>query len=117
MLSQCGFVTLQAAATYWLALAIQFPKVTSGILVSVFAALSTLGAMFAGVRAFLRVHMGIKASKAFFLSFNRAIFKAPILFFDSTPVGRILTRVRYFPHCHLKKISPVNGFNVVIIVL
>ena len=37
-------------------------------------------------------YLGLKASKAFFTSFNTAIFNAPMLFFDSTPVGRILTR-------------------------
>ncbi|KAI9161801.1 hypothetical protein LWI28_020779 [Acer negundo] len=36
--------------------------------------------------------MGLKASKAFFSGFMNSIFKAPMIFFDSTPVGRILTR-------------------------
>ncbi|MBA0812243.1 hypothetical protein Gohar_026227, partial [Gossypium harknessii] len=37
-------------------------------------------------------HLGLKASKAFFYGFINSIFKAPMLFFDPTPVGRILTR-------------------------
>ncbi|GJV84821.1 3-oxoacyl-[acyl-carrier-protein] reductase 4-like protein [Tanacetum coccineum] len=36
---------------------------------------------------------GLKASKAFFSKFTESIFGAPMLFFDSAPVGRILTRL------------------------
>ncbi|KAF5931082.1 hypothetical protein HYC85_031955 [Camellia sinensis] len=36
--------------------------------------------------------LGLKASKAFFSNFTNSIFNAPMPFFDSTPVGRILTR-------------------------
>ncbi|GMP74650.1 hypothetical protein CsSME_00032015 [Camellia sinensis var. sinensis] len=35
--------------------------------------------------------LGLKASKAFFSDFTNSIFNAPMLFFDSTPVGQILT--------------------------
>ncbi|GAU27416.1 hypothetical protein TSUD_356520 [Trifolium subterraneum] len=42
--------------------------------------------------AHLTALLGLKASTAFFSSFTTAIFNAPMLFFDSTPVGRILTR-------------------------
>ncbi|KAH6758066.1 multidrug resistance-associated protein 6 [Perilla frutescens var. hirtella] len=35
---------------------------------------------------------GLKASQSFFSGFTNSIFNAPMLFFDSTPVGRILTR-------------------------
>ncbi|KAJ4877630.1 ABC transporter C family member 8 [Raphanus sativus] len=37
-------------------------------------------------------HLGLKASKDFFSGFTNAVFRAPMLFFDSTPVGCILTR-------------------------
>ncbi|GFP99454.1 leukotriene a-4 hydrolase homolog [Phtheirospermum japonicum] len=35
---------------------------------------------------------GLKASEAFFSAFISSIFNSPMIFFDSTPVGRILTR-------------------------
>lgn len=95
-LSQLVFVVLQATSTYWLALAIQLPGVTGGALIGVFTVISTLSAVFVLFRQLFGAHMGIKASKAFFSSFMDAIFRAPMLFFDSTPVGRILTRVRLF---------------------
>nr|POE55389.1 abc transporter c family member 8 [Quercus suber] len=92
IVTQSGFVALQAAATYWLALGIQIPKITSGILIGVYTAISTLSAVFVYLMSFFAAHFGLKASKAFFTGFTNAVFKAPMLFFDSTPVGRILTR-------------------------
>lgn len=92
LITQFGFVVFQAAATYWLALAIQVPRITSGMLVGIYTAISALSAVFVYLRSFFSAHLGLRASKAFFSGFNEAIFKAPMLFFDSTPVGRILTR-------------------------
>ncbi|RVX17087.1 ABC transporter C family member 8 [Vitis vinifera] len=43
-------------------------------------------------QSFCAARLGLKASKAFFAGFTNSIFNAPMLFFDSTPVGRILTR-------------------------
>ncbi|XP_062014713.1 ABC transporter C family member 8-like [Rosa rugosa] len=91
-IAQIGFLGLQVASTYWLALAIQIPKITSGILIGVYTAVSTLSVVFVFLRSYFAALMGLKASRAFFCSFIDAIFKAPMLFFDSTPVGRILTR-------------------------
>ncbi|XP_031385823.1 ABC transporter C family member 8 [Punica granatum] len=90
--AQFAFVVFQAAATYWLAVAIQFPDMKSNIIIGVYTGISTLSAVFVYLRSFIAAHMGLRASKAFFSGFNNAIFRAPMLFFDSTPVGRILTR-------------------------
>ncbi|BFG24302.1 hypothetical protein CerSpe_105780 [Prunus speciosa] len=92
VIAQFCFIGLQAAATYWLALASQIPNITIGMLIGVYTAISTLSAVFVYLRTCFAVHMGLKASRAFFSGFTDAIFKAPMLFFDSTPVGRILTR-------------------------
>ena len=93
---------MQAASTFWLALAIEIPEVTSKILIGVYAVISFLSVVFAYLRSFFGAHLGLKASKAFFSAFTDAIFNAPMLFFDSTPVGRILTRVRFFIHCQIE---------------
>ncbi|PON96124.1 ATP-binding cassette containing protein [Trema orientale] len=86
------FFSFQILATYWLALAIQVPKITNSILVGVYTGISTLSAIFLYLRSIFGTYLGLKASKAFFSGFTNAIFRAPMLFFDSTPVGRILTR-------------------------
>lgn len=93
IVGQLAFVCFQAAAAYWLAVVVQFPDIKSSILIGVYAGISTLSAVFVYLRSFITAHMGLRASKAFFSDFNNAVFRAPMLFFDSTPVGRILTRV------------------------
>ncbi|KAF5942219.1 hypothetical protein HYC85_019861 [Camellia sinensis] len=83
IITQIGFVALQAVSSYWLAFGIQIPKIGSGILIGVYTTIST------SLSAAL---LGLKASKALFSDFTNSIFNALMLFFDSTPVGRILTR-------------------------
>ncbi|GJV26566.1 putative ABC-type xenobiotic transporter [Tanacetum coccineum] len=90
--SQIGFSALQAAASYWLAFAVKLPKYTSVTLIGVYALISTASAFFVSSRSLFTTLLGLKASKAFFSKFTESIFTAPMLFFDSTPVGRILTR-------------------------
>ncbi|CAH2053137.1 unnamed protein product, partial [Thlaspi arvense] len=92
VLGQVGFVVFQAASTYWLAYGIGIPKLSVTLLIGVYSIISALSAGFVYARALTTAHLGLKASKAFFSGFTNAVFKAPMLFFDSTPVGRILTR-------------------------
>lgn len=93
LLTQSLFVLLQCLATYWLAFAVQMHHFASGIVVGVYAIMSTSSCIFAYIRSLLAAHLGLKASKAFFSGFMDSLFKAPMLFFDSTPMGRIVTRV------------------------
>ncbi|KAI7731669.1 hypothetical protein M8C21_007196, partial [Ambrosia artemisiifolia] len=90
--SQSGFVALQAAASYWLAYGIQIPKITTIMLICIYTLLSTMSTIFVFLRSFFATLLGLKASKSFFNKFTDSIFSAPMIFFDSTPVGRILTR-------------------------
>nr|XP_010915338.1 ABC transporter C family member 8 [Elaeis guineensis] len=90
--AQTTFVVLQSLSTYWLAVAVQIHNIGSGILVGVYAAISIISCLFAYVRTWVAAHLGLRASKAFFSGFLDSVVKAPMLFFDSTPVGRILTR-------------------------
>ncbi|KAK2406341.1 ABC transporter C family member [Trifolium repens] len=92
ILAQSAFLGFQTASTFWLAIAIEIPKVTNVTLIGVYALISFASAAFVYVRSYLCALLGLKASTAFFSSFTKAIFNAPMLFFDSTPVGRILTR-------------------------
>ncbi|CAJ2663695.1 unnamed protein product [Trifolium pratense] len=92
ILGQSVFLGFQTASTFWLAIAIEIPKVTNFTLIGVYALISFASAAFVYLRSYLTALLGLKASTAFFSSFTKAIFNAPMLFFDSTPVGRILTR-------------------------
>ncbi|CAL5389388.1 unnamed protein product [Camellia sinensis] len=90
---QFAFSALQVAATYWLAIAIEVPKINYATLIGVYAGLSTLSTLFVFLRTLFSAYLGLKASRAFFLGFMNSVIKAPMLFFDSTPIGRIFTRV------------------------
>ncbi|VFQ66980.1 unnamed protein product [Cuscuta campestris] len=92
IVGQTGFVVLQATASYWLAVSIQCPKFSHLMIIGVFTLIYLLSTILAYLRSLFAVLLGLEASKAFFSGFLDSVFKAPMLFFDSTPVGRILTR-------------------------
>ncbi|TXG54180.1 hypothetical protein EZV62_019436 [Acer yangbiense] len=93
LLSYFAFSALQATASYWLSLAMRFSKVNSAMLIGVYAGISTFSIPFLYLRNLFATLLGLKASKAFFSDINNSIFKAPMLFFDSTPMGRIFARI------------------------
>ncbi|GAA0154293.1 ATP-binding cassette [Lithospermum erythrorhizon] len=93
IITQSGFLVFQAAASFWLAFAIQTPKFSSVFVISIYTLISTTSAIFVYLRSLFAALLGLRASKEFFSGLNDSIFNAPMLFFDSTPVGRILTRV------------------------
>ncbi|XP_012456104.1 ABC transporter C family member 8 [Gossypium raimondii] len=92
ILAQSMFSVLRVASSYWLAFAIQIPNITSSMLIGVYSGIATLSAVFVFFRSYYGAHLGLKASKAFSSGLINSIFRAPMFFFDSTPVGRILTR-------------------------
>lgn len=96
VISLCGFVGFQTAATYWLAIAINLPHISDNVMIGIYAAISLSSVVFVYCRSLLTAFFGLRASTAFFSGFTNSIFKAPMAFFDATPVGRILTRVRSF---------------------
>uniref|UniRef100_A0A0D9WR94 Uncharacterized protein n=1 Tax=Leersia perrieri TaxID=77586 RepID=A0A0D9WR94_9ORYZ len=90
-INQVLFTSFQMMVTFWLAMAVQM-NVSNALLVGVYSGLSILSCCFAYFRTLSAAKLGLKASKAFFTGLMDSVFKAPMSFFDSTPVGRILTR-------------------------
>jgi ATP-binding cassette, subfamily C (CFTR/MRP), member 1 len=91
--SQVLFTCFQIMSTYWLAIAVQTDNVSAALLVGAYSGLSIFSCCFSYFRSLFAATLGLKASKAFFGRLMDSVFKAPMSFFDSTPVGRILTRV------------------------
>ncbi|CAI0389109.1 unnamed protein product [Linum tenue] len=52
-------------------------------------------------RAYFVSHLGLAIAQRFFNEMLQSILHAPMSFFDTTPSGRILTRVRYRPNTPL----------------
>jgi ATP-binding cassette subfamily C (CFTR/MRP) protein 2 len=62
--------------------------------VPVYTILALLCALCVVGRAFLVAFMSLITSQDFYLKMLRSVFRAPMAFFDTTPTGRILSRVR-----------------------
>jgi len=83
---------------------LRLPKISNGILVGVYTGISKSSTVpFVYLRSLFASLLGLKASKAFFSGISNSLFKAPMLFFDSTPGGRIYTRVSRPLHLSLYK--------------
>jgi len=92
--SQLLFVLGQMAANYWMAVRVNDPGTSDGILIGVYSCLSIASGVFVFMRSRFSVLLGLQASAKFFQALVVCLFRAPMSFFDSTPMGRILSRVR-----------------------
>lgn len=88
------------ASDYWLAYETSEDNATSfspSLFISVYAILAVVAFFWILIRSILVSYMGLKTSQIFFGQILRSILHAPMSFFDTTPSGRILTRVKIPP--------------------
>lgn len=99
LLAQILFQLLQIGSNYWMAWATPIskdvpPPVGGYTLIIVYVAFG-IGCSFCTLaRALLLVTAGCKTAMILFEKMHQCIFRAPMSFFDATPSGRILNRVR-----------------------
>ena len=99
ILAQITFQVLQILSNYWMAWGTpavegQAAKVSSKVLITVYCLLAVSSTAFVMLRAIITSIVGLKTAQKYFLNMLRSVFRAPMSFFDSTPTGRILNRVR-----------------------
>lgn len=87
------FVAGQILQNSWLASNVQNPKVNNLHLISVYLAIGLGATIFLLFRFIFIVVLGLQISKSLFSNLLISLFRAPMSFFDFTPVGRILSRV------------------------
>ncbi|ONK66394.1 uncharacterized protein A4U43_C06F7390 [Asparagus officinalis] len=92
-LCQVIFVAGQISQNSWMAANVQNPDVTTLKLISVYLAIGISTSIFVLLRSLLVVVLGTQSSKSLFSQLINSLFRAPMSFFDSTPLGRILSRV------------------------
>lgn len=97
--AQCFFQILQVASNYWITWAspptTDAPeKIGSSLLFTVYIIMSLGSAFCVLVRAMLVAIVGLLTSQKLFEGMLHSLLRAPMSFFDSTPTGRILNRVR-----------------------
>ncbi|RWW43289.1 hypothetical protein BHE74_00051095 [Ensete ventricosum] len=100
-ISHLIFVAGQVSQNSWMAAKVQDPRVSVFLLIAVYLAIGFSTVLFLLSRSIFVVVLGIQASKSLFLELMNSLFRAPMSFFDSTPVGRILSRIRYRPEAPL----------------
>ncbi|KAJ7553020.1 hypothetical protein O6H91_06G081400 [Diphasiastrum complanatum] len=83
----------QMGSNYWLAHEIGNPKDSTSYVLEVFAAIGMSTGCLLFARATFVVIMGLSASSSFYSGLMSSIFHAPMSFFDSTPMGRVLSRL------------------------
>ncbi|KAK8261060.1 hypothetical protein V6Z11_D13G161500 [Gossypium hirsutum] len=97
LLAQILFQVFQIGSNYWMAWASPVsadvkPPVTNLTLIIVYLALAFASAFSVFARSMLLNTAGYKTATLLFKKMHLCIFRAPMLFFDSTPSGRILNR-------------------------
>ncbi|KAK6947877.1 ABC transporter-like, ATP-binding domain [Dillenia turbinata] len=92
-LSHIIFIVGQLLQSYWLAANVRNSSVSELVLVEVYTIIGCSLGIFLFLRSHWVVILGFKASKAIFSTLLGSLFRAPMSFYDSTPLGRILSRV------------------------
>ncbi|XP_062026018.1 ABC transporter C family member 10-like [Rosa rugosa] len=87
------FIVGQLIQNYWLALNLQDYSVSRVKLFTVYSVIFCIMSFFLLLRSFMIVDLGCGASESIFSALLNSLCRAPMLFYDSTPVGRILSRV------------------------
>ncbi|XP_072977430.1 ABC transporter C family member 10-like [Typha angustifolia] len=92
-LSHLIFLSGQISQNSWMAANVQNPNVSTLKLIVVYLAIGFATVIFLLSRSVLVVILGLQSSKSLFSQLVGSLFRAPMSFFDSTPLGRILSRV------------------------
>ncbi|KAH9625391.1 hypothetical protein KSS87_011462, partial [Heliosperma pusillum] len=90
---QAIFVTGQIVQNYWMASNVDNPYISQPKLIVVYLSIGICSTLFVPFRSLAVYLLGIKSSKSLFSELMSSLFRAPMSFYDSTPLGRILSRV------------------------
>lgn len=98
------FAIGQILQNSWMAAKVDHPHVNQLRLVLVYMLIGLASILFLLGRSLCTVALGLKASETLFSQLLDSLFHAPMSFYDSTPLGRILSRVK---HVKLNHVVPI----------
>ncbi|KAM7485082.1 hypothetical protein LguiA_001091 [Lonicera macranthoides] len=79
---------------YWLAYETSSEQTFKpSLFISIYSIIAAVSCVFVVIRAFFVTFLGLRTAQRFFNQILHSILHAPMSFFDTTPSGRILTRV------------------------
>ncbi|KAK4787178.1 hypothetical protein SAY86_011011 [Trapa natans] len=87
------FVIGQIAQNSWMAANVDNPQVSTLKLIIVYLLIGFTSTLFLLGRSLSTVALGLQSSRSLFSQLLDSLFRAPMSFYDSTPLGRILSRV------------------------
>ncbi|XP_050223926.1 ABC transporter C family member 10-like [Mercurialis annua] len=92
-LSQVILVIGQISQSSWMAANVDKPDVTPLRLIVVYLIIGATSSVFIFMRSLSTVMLGLQSSTSLFSQLLHSLFRSPMSFYDSTPLGRILSRV------------------------
>ncbi|XP_010055826.3 ABC transporter C family member 10 [Eucalyptus grandis] len=92
-ISHIIFIAGQFVQNYWLASEVNTTSVSTVELNYVYTGITVVLALFLLIRSYFIVYLGCGASDSIFSVLLHSLIRAPMSFYDSTPLGRILSRV------------------------
>lgn len=90
------FTIGQILQNTWMAANVENPHISKFQLIIVYLIIGFTSTILVLARFLVVFAMGLRSSKSLFSQLVISLFRAPMSFYESTPVGRILTRVRSF---------------------
>ncbi|KAJ8773182.1 hypothetical protein K2173_028359 [Erythroxylum novogranatense] len=93
VLAHLTFVLGQISQNSWMATNVDNPHVSKLRLILVYLMIGFASTMVLVFRSVFAVILGLQAAKSMFSELLHSLFRAPMTFYDSTPLGRILSRV------------------------
>ncbi|KAG9139010.1 hypothetical protein Leryth_024357 [Lithospermum erythrorhizon] len=91
--SHLMFVICQISQNSWMAANVENLNVSTLRLIIVYLVIGLISTVFLLSRSLSTVVLGLQSSKALSSQLLHSLFRAPMSFYDSTPLGRILSRV------------------------
>ena len=98
VISHIIFISGQISQNSWMAANVQNPSVSTLKLIVVYIAIGVCTLFFLLSRSLSIVVLGMQTSRSLYSQLLNSLFRAPKSFFDSTPLGRVLSRVRTPKH-------------------
>ncbi|RLN11359.1 ABC transporter C family member 10-like [Panicum miliaceum] len=93
VISHMIFIAGQISQNSWMAANVQSTDVSTLKLISVYITIGVCTMFFLLSRSLAMVFLGVRTSRSLFSQLLNSLFRAPMSFFDSTPLGRVLSRV------------------------
>uniref|UniRef100_A0A0E0MCM3 ABC transporter C family member 10 n=1 Tax=Oryza punctata TaxID=4537 RepID=A0A0E0MCM3_ORYPU len=93
VISQIIFICGQISQNSWMAANVENPRVSTLKLIVVYIAIGVCSMFFLISRSLSIVVLGMQTSRSLFSQLLNSLFRAPMSFYDSTPLGRVLSRV------------------------